>query len=587
MIQTKKTLLASTIVLALTGVTACGGGSSSTPASPTPTPTPTPTNSAPTDLALSSVSVDENVAGAVIGDITVTDADAGDTHTYTVNDARFEVANSQLKLKADQTLDFEAEPTVAVTITVTDSGDATYSEEFTLEVQDTVDVPNSYSYESNFSSDSSVSYTGQTARMVLIMELFNYIGSQLQADIDTGVLTSKAEVEAKLLSYYDIDQNLWDTVVADRPLTLSTTPSIKQTSLGQISSSRKDLLGKIAGQDEVGQHKDWSTEFEGWNAKGSTNPDALARYFITAIAENAQTYIDGALRTDPAGETITSIYISNNGHDLRQLLQKFLWGAVAFSQGVDDYLDDDTEGKGLLTDNTQPVGTKAYTNLEHQFDEGFGYFGATRDYNQYNDNEISGKVSSDADGRADWNGYHDSDADGAIDLTSEFIFGNAVNAGKRDRGATVAVDYSNGAFTAFLTGRAIINQAGGALSTEQMTALQAQRDAAVLNWEMAIAATVVHYINDTIADINKLGTADYSYSDSAKHWSEMKGFALGLQFNPRSPLTDEQYTQLQDLLGMQSALTADDVAAYEAKLIQARDIMQAAYQFDADNVANW
>lgn len=585
MIQTKKTLLASTIVLALTGVTACGGGSSSP--SPTPTPTPTPTNSAPTDLALSSVTVNENAAGAVIGDITVTDADANDTHTLTVDDARFEVVNSQLKLKADQQLDFESEPTVAVSITVTDSGNATYSESFTIEVTDTVDVPSTYSYESNFSSNSSVSYTGQTARMVLIMELFNYIGNQLQADIDSGELTSKAAVEAKLLSYYDINQELWDNTVADRALTISTTPGLKQTSLGQITSSRKDLVGKIAGQDEVGQHKDWATDFEGWNAKGSTNPDALARYFIAQIAENAQTHIDGSLRTDPAGLTISKIYISDNGYDLRQLLQKFLWGAVAFSQGTDDYLDDDTDGKGLRTDNTQPDGTKAYTKLEHQFDEGFGYFGATRDYNQYNDNEISGKVSSAADGRADWNGHHDSDSDNAIDLTSEYIFGNAVNAGKRDRGATVAVDYSNGAFTAFLTGRAIINQAGGALSAEQMTALQAQRDAAVLNWEMAIAATVVHYINDTRADIAKLGTVDYSYADAAKHWSEMKGFALGLQFNPRSPLTDAQFTQLHELLGMQSALVADDVAAYQDKLTQARDILQAAYQFDAQNVANW
>lgn len=584
MIQTKKTLLASTIVLALTGVTACGGGSSSS----TSTPTPTPSNSAPTDISLSSLAISENAQGAVVGDVSVVDADSGDTFTFAIDDARFEVASSQLKLKADQQLDFEAEPTVAITITVTDSGDNTYSEAFTLEVTDTVDVPTSYSYESNFSSDSSVSYTGQTARMVLIMELFNYIGSQLQTDIDNNVLTSKAAVEAKLLSFYDIDQNLWDTVVADRALTISTTPGLKQTSLGQITSSRKDLVGKIAGQDEVGQHKDWSTEFEGWNAKGSTTPDALVRSLISQISDNAQTYIDGALRTDPAGLTISKIYISDNGYDLRQLLQKLLWGAVAFSQGTDDYLDDTVDGKGLLTDNTQPDGTKAYTALEHQFDEGFGYFGATRDYNQYNDNEISSKVVTDADGRADWNGYHDTDQDSAIDLTSEFIFGNAVNAGKRDRGASVAsTDFSNAAFTAFLTGRAIINQAGGALNETQMTALKAQRDDAVANWEFAIAATVVHYINDTHADIAKLGTVDYSYADASKHWSELKGFALGLQFNPRSPLTDAQFTELHTLLGMQSALTADEVAAYQAKLIQARDILQAAYQFDAQNVANW
>ena len=45
----------------------------------------------------------------------------------------------------------------------------------------------------------------------------------------------------------------------------------------------------------------------------------------------------------------------------------------------------------------------------------------------------------------------------------------------------------------------------------------------------------------TIADLNNIGTDDFSYSDLAKHWSEMKGFALGLQFNRLSPVTDEQF----------------------------------------------
>ena len=48
--------------------------------------------------------------------------DAGDTHTWTVDDVRFEIVGGQLRLVAGQSLDFEAEPTVNLTITATDQG---------------------------------------------------------------------------------------------------------------------------------------------------------------------------------------------------------------------------------------------------------------------------------------------------------------------------------------------------------------------------------------------------------------------------------------------------------------------------------
>src|SRR5206468_905820 len=41
-------------------------------------------NTAPTDLSLNGSTVAENAAGAAIGTLTVTDPDAGDTHTFAV-----------------------------------------------------------------------------------------------------------------------------------------------------------------------------------------------------------------------------------------------------------------------------------------------------------------------------------------------------------------------------------------------------------------------------------------------------------------------------------------------------------------------
>ncbi|MES0828554.1 cadherin repeat domain-containing protein, partial [Ruegeria sp. SCP11] len=95
----------------------------------------------PTDITLSNASVDENAAGAIIGDLTVTDPDDGDSHTFSVDDARFEVVAGQLKLKAGEALDHETEDTVNVEVTAEDTGSLTYSETFVITVNDLNEAP--------------------------------------------------------------------------------------------------------------------------------------------------------------------------------------------------------------------------------------------------------------------------------------------------------------------------------------------------------------------------------------------------------------------------------------------------------------
>ena len=78
-------------------------------------------NEAPTALALDGTTVAENAEGAVVGELTVTDPDAGDVHRFAVDDDRFEVVDGALKLKAGAALDAEAEPEVKLTVTATDA----------------------------------------------------------------------------------------------------------------------------------------------------------------------------------------------------------------------------------------------------------------------------------------------------------------------------------------------------------------------------------------------------------------------------------------------------------------------------------
>ncbi|MEQ9518286.1 MAG: hypothetical protein RLN89_02475, partial [Parvibaculum sp.] len=102
-------------------------------------------NEGPSDISLSNTSVAENAAGAIVGTLSTTDVDAGDAHTYAVDDARFEVVDGSLKLKEGVSLNHEAEASVDVTVTTTDAGGLTYTETFSIAVGDVNEGPSDIS----------------------------------------------------------------------------------------------------------------------------------------------------------------------------------------------------------------------------------------------------------------------------------------------------------------------------------------------------------------------------------------------------------------------------------------------------------
>ena len=139
---------------------------------------------------------------------------------------------------------------------------------------------------------------------------------------------------------------------------------------------------------------------------------------------------------------------------------------------------------------------------------------------------------------------------------------------------------------AFLAGRRLIASAEGALSDEQFAELQGYRDTAVLAWE-GDRYDRIHYINDTLGDMDS-SDEDYSFSAHAKHWGEMKGFALSFQFNPRSPVSDEAFARVHELFGTAPALRDDaNFDEYRTGLLEARSILGAAYNFDDADVETW
>ncbi|MCO6455656.1 MAG: hypothetical protein J5I93_10215 [Pirellulaceae bacterium] len=79
-------------------------------------------NRPPTAIRVSGSSIEEYLAGEVVGNVTVDDPDAGDTHELSVSDERFEIVAGRLKLKDDQFLRHAEEPQVTLRITARDSG---------------------------------------------------------------------------------------------------------------------------------------------------------------------------------------------------------------------------------------------------------------------------------------------------------------------------------------------------------------------------------------------------------------------------------------------------------------------------------
>lgn len=112
-----------------------------------------PVNDAPTDISFDLLSpslsgIPENQTGAIVADLVATDVDLPQDSDFgqsifTTSDSRFEVIGGKtLKLRAGQALDFEATPTVQVSITATDRNGAglSFTKTLTFAVADGVDV---------------------------------------------------------------------------------------------------------------------------------------------------------------------------------------------------------------------------------------------------------------------------------------------------------------------------------------------------------------------------------------------------------------------------------------------------------------
>ncbi|MFM6325835.1 MAG: DUF4114 domain-containing protein [Microcystis panniformis] len=113
----------------------------------TDTDTETPSNQAPTDLALSATTVNENVpVNTVIGTFSSTDPDTGNTFTYSLvagtgdtDNSAFSIVGNQLQI--NNSPDFETKNSYSILVKTTDQGGLSFEKTLTITVNDVNENP--------------------------------------------------------------------------------------------------------------------------------------------------------------------------------------------------------------------------------------------------------------------------------------------------------------------------------------------------------------------------------------------------------------------------------------------------------------
>jgi hypothetical protein len=219
-------------------------------------------------------------------------------------------------------------------------------------------------------------------------------------------------------------------------------------------------------------------------------------------------------------------YLMNgNGLEYTQAIEKGLMGACLYYQSTAVYLGSDK----MNVDNIVVTAGEG-TEMEHHWDEAFGYLAVPIDF------------PTNTDGLVFW--------------------------GKYSNGRDALLGTNAGIMDNFLKGRA-------AISNDDLTA----RDEAIIeiqaNWELVSVGTAIHYLNNAIDDFNDDALRNHSLS-------EVAAFVYSLQFNANKKVTVANVNDLLIQIGGNSNFTEMNFYnVTEANLQAAKDQLAAYYSLES------
>lgn len=292
----------------------------------------------------------------------------------------------------------------------------------------TYTIPTTYNFEN-------VDYSGQTARLNMLTELSTYAKSANT----TG--SNQLSATAMLNMYRNTNNAFSDPA---------------------LNSSTKQLKDKIS--------IDLQDDFESYITAQET----------TSLSTN-QVAVANQAGIATSNDGTQSFLLNANGVELAQIIEKGIATACFYYQSTVVYL-----GETKMNVDNRAVTTGKGTNMEHHWDEAFGYFGAPIDFPSNINN---------------------------LELWAEYS--NKVNA---------VLGSNSKIMNAFLKGRAAISAEDYDVRDEARTTIKAE-------WEVTVAAIAISYLNDAKANANDPALC-YHYL------TEAYAFIMGLKHGATKTISD-------------------------------------------------
>jgi len=301
-------------------------------------------------------------------------------------------------------------------------------------------LPDTYNFEN-------VSYTGQENRLDMLSEIVSYAKTSNNGD----AISAK-----QLFDMYANDGYTWEKA--------------------ELNNSTKDIQSKLASEGGV-KIGEWITELE-------------------TISQNPGTGSNGTAGIVSSNSGTKQYLIDENGFELAQLIDKGTMGALAYYQAATVYLGDNK----MDVDNEVVEDGKG-TEMQHHWDEAFGYLGVPRDFAS--------------------EGF-------TYDNTAEYHRFWAKYTNSLDE----QLNNNEALMDAFIKGRDAINRSD--YDTRDAAISEVRRE-----WEEVSAAMAIHYLNG--------GKADFADDALRTHQlSEAYAFIWNLKFNPEQKMTDAEIDKILD-----------------------------------------
>lgn len=319
-------------------------------------------------------------------------------------------------------------------------------------------IPTTYNFEN-------VSYSGQTQRIGQLTELKSYMAtSRIQ-----GTALDAAKLQAMYVN---------DAANAGWAGTYEDSKQMKSKTLPSVQEDFVQLLDELA-----------------------------------AASQSTVAGSEGVSGVIVSNDGTKSYLVGDDGLDHAQVIEKSLMGALLFYQAAGVYME-----PGKIDGDNEEVTAGRGTEMEHAFDEAFGYFGVEKDFPTNTDN------------LAFWGNYS-----------------NQRNS---------MLQSNQKMMDAFLKGRAAISNKDLVARDEAIETLRTE-------WELIAVGTALHYLNDGIANFDDMSIRSHALSEGI-------GFIYALQFNPAKTISNAQVNELLELIA-----DASDFASMNLYMTTTDQLQQA------------